>query len=110
MADMQDMAPSVRRLPFSFANRFKLVLESEHPERPPVLYYVEPLDPAALIGARRNGPLQGGAFKRPVLKIGGAVSRRPQVCQVVQKRPALRDCDCRFGLERRRLGKRNFPT
>lgn len=33
MVDMLDTAPSMRRLPFSFANRFKLVLETEHPER-----------------------------------------------------------------------------
>ncbi|MDG2840242.1 type II secretion system protein GspE, partial [Vibrio parahaemolyticus] len=53
MVDMLDTAPSMRRLPFSFANRFKLVLETEHPERPPILYYVEPLNPAALVEVRR---------------------------------------------------------
>jgi len=53
MVDMLDTAPSLRRLPFSFANRFKLVLETEHPERPPVLYYVEPLSAAALVEVRR---------------------------------------------------------
>ncbi|MCA2453726.1 type II secretion system protein GspE, partial [Vibrio alginolyticus] len=52
MVDMLDTAPSMRRLPFSFANRFKLVLETEHPERPPILYYVEPLNPAALVEVR----------------------------------------------------------
>ena len=53
MVEMLDTAPSLRRLPFSFANRFKLVLETEHPERPPVLYYVEPLSAAALVEVRR---------------------------------------------------------
>ncbi|WMN87419.1 type II secretion system ATPase GspE [Vibrio parahaemolyticus] len=53
MVDMLDTAPSMRRLPFSFANRFKLVLETEHPERPPILFYVEPLNPAALVEVRR---------------------------------------------------------
>ncbi len=53
MVDILDTAPSYRRLPFSFANRFKMVLEIEHPERPPVLYYVEPLNAQALVEVRR---------------------------------------------------------
>ncbi|MGY6512297.1 type II secretion system protein GspE, partial [Vibrio parahaemolyticus] len=48
-----DTARSMRRLPFTFANRFKLVLETDHPERPPILYYVELLNPAALVEVRR---------------------------------------------------------
>ena len=38
---------------FSFANRYKMVLEYQHPERPPVLYYVEPLKSAAIIEVSR---------------------------------------------------------
>lgn len=53
MVDMLDTAAVFRRLPFSFANRFKMVLEVEHPERPMMLYYVEPLNASALIEVRR---------------------------------------------------------
>ncbi|KJR12901.1 hypothetical protein UF29_24560, partial [Vibrio parahaemolyticus] len=50
---MLDTASSMRRMPYSFANRFRLVFETEHQERPPILYYVEPLNPAALDEVRR---------------------------------------------------------
>ncbi|MDN3697640.1 MULTISPECIES: type II secretion system ATPase GspE [Vibrio] len=53
MVDMLDTAPAYRRLPFSFANRFKLVLEYAHPERPPILFYVAPIKAAALMEVRR---------------------------------------------------------
>lgn len=43
----------VSPLAFSFANRFKVVLEVVHPERPMMLYYVEPLNASALIEVRR---------------------------------------------------------
>ncbi|NLS14469.1 type II secretion system ATPase GspE [Vibrio sp. SM6] len=52
MVDFAEMQ-AMRRLPFSFANRFKVVLEYEHPERAPTLFYVEPLAPAALLEVRR---------------------------------------------------------
>ena len=46
--------PSVRRLPFSFAKRFSLVLETAQTESPGlVLYYVEPLAVDALLEVNR---------------------------------------------------------
>ncbi len=53
MTDNLDAVATNRRLPFSFANRFKMVIESLHPERPPVLHYVEPLNTSALVEVRR---------------------------------------------------------
>ncbi|PMH46033.1 type II secretion system protein GspE [Vibrio sp. 10N.286.49.B3] len=53
MSEMLDMAAAYRRLPFSFANRYKLVLEFPHPERPAELYYVEPISAQALVEVRR---------------------------------------------------------
>ncbi|MCW8333336.1 type II secretion system ATPase GspE [Vibrio paucivorans] len=44
-------APALRRLPFSFANRFKLVFE--HTEQGPALFYVEPLSIEALVEVKR---------------------------------------------------------
>ncbi|MGY3568388.1 type II secretion system ATPase GspE [Vibrio paucivorans] len=44
-------APALRRLPFSFANRFKLVFE--HTEQGPTLFYVEPLSMEALVEVKR---------------------------------------------------------
>ncbi|WP_047045873.1 type II secretion system ATPase GspE [Vibrio mexicanus] len=41
----------MRRLPFSFANRYKLVLE--HGEEQSVLYYVEPLQVEAIVEVKR---------------------------------------------------------
>ena len=53
MAEMVEPVRSFQRLPFSFANRYKMVLEYQHPERPPVLYYVEPLKAAAILEVSR---------------------------------------------------------
>ncbi len=47
----QELTPSFKRLPFSFANRFKLVLESR--EVGLVLYYVAPVAMPALIEVKR---------------------------------------------------------
>ncbi|KGY10825.1 general secretion pathway protein GspE [Vibrio tubiashii] len=47
----QELTPSFKRLPFSFANRFKLVLESS--EVGLVLYYVAPVAMPALIEVKR---------------------------------------------------------
>ncbi|USD41219.1 type II secretion system ATPase GspE [Vibrio sp. SCSIO 43135] len=44
-------APALRRLPFSFANRFKLVFE--YTEQGPTLFYVEPLSMEALVEVKR---------------------------------------------------------
>ncbi|MEF1288345.1 type II secretion system ATPase GspE [Vibrio sp. M260118] len=46
-----ELTPSFKRLPFSFANRFKLVLESS--EAGLVLYYVAPVAMPALIEVKR---------------------------------------------------------
>ncbi len=46
-----DLAPSVRRLPFSFANRFKLVLEAQRQGL--TLYYQAPLSIEALVEVKR---------------------------------------------------------
>ena len=53
MAEMVEPVHRFQRLPFSFANRYKMVLEYQHPERPPVLYYVEPLKAAAILEVSR---------------------------------------------------------
>ncbi|EGA70847.1 general secretion pathway protein E [Vibrio sinaloensis DSM 21326] len=46
-----DAVATVRRLPFSFANRFKLVLEAS--EQEVVLYYIAPLSMPALLEVQR---------------------------------------------------------
>ncbi|WP_059122979.1 type II secretion system ATPase GspE [Vibrio sp. MEBiC08052] len=43
----------VQRLPFSFANRYKLVFDASHEDEKPHLYYVEPVSIAALVEAKR---------------------------------------------------------
>ena len=53
MAELVGAARTYQRLPFSFANRYKMVLEYQHPERAPILYYVEPLKSAAIIEVSR---------------------------------------------------------
>ncbi|OED82887.1 type II secretion system ATPase GspE [Vibrio crassostreae] len=53
MAELVGAARTYQRLPFSFANRYKMVLEYQHPERAPILYYAEPLKSAAIIEVSR---------------------------------------------------------
>ncbi|MEZ8850907.1 type II secretion system ATPase GspE [Vibrio cyclitrophicus] len=53
MSELVGAARTYQRLPFSFANRYKMVLEYQHPEPAPVLYYVEPLKSAAIIEVSR---------------------------------------------------------
>ncbi len=51
MSEILSAAAAYRRLPFSFANRFKLVLETNQEQL--VLYYVAPLAVEALLEVRR---------------------------------------------------------
>ncbi|MCG9691410.1 type II secretion system ATPase GspE [Vibrio sp. Isolate22] len=53
MAELVGAARTYQRLPFSFANRYKMVLEYQHPEHAPTLYYVEPLKSTAIIEVSR---------------------------------------------------------
>ncbi|MDP5255215.1 MULTISPECIES: type II secretion system ATPase GspE [unclassified Vibrio] len=53
MTESRSGAPAQRRLPFSFANRFKVAIEPGSEQQKPVLYYKAPLNPAALIEVRR---------------------------------------------------------
>ena len=53
MAEMMESVRAYQRLPFSFANRYKMVLEYQHPERAPLLYYVEPLKATAILEVSR---------------------------------------------------------
>ncbi len=54
MTDVLPAETGLRRLPFSFANRFKLVIDHEDAQQAlPVLYYVAPLNPHALLEVRR---------------------------------------------------------
>lgn len=43
----------MQRLPFSFANRYKLVFDASHEDETPYLYYVEPVSITALVEAKR---------------------------------------------------------
>ncbi|MDN3679555.1 type II secretion system ATPase GspE [Vibrio tapetis subsp. quintayensis] len=54
MADTLVVSGNYIRLPFAFANRHKVAMESsEHPEQVPSLYYVAPLNLATLTEVRR---------------------------------------------------------
>lgn len=68
MADTLVVSGNYIRLPFTFANRHKVAMESsEHPEQVPNLYYVAPLNLATLTEVRR---VSQGKFTPVELSLG----------------------------------------